>query len=705
VSARTPVAVAAPVTAPAPVAAPAAAGPAAVHPAAAGSTLDADAGRPLDVETRRDFEPRFGVDFSRVRIHGGAAADRAARGLSAAAVTYGDHVAFRAGRHEPGTPAGRHLVAHELAHVVQQRRPGGGASAASEAAADRAADEALWGGRTPVAVGGATGPTVACQSDAEQERRRKQMEAMLPASVPYMLDPSRLERQYRAALAAARASGWWEDAARILNGFNRIDIQRHLAELTDREVAALHEAAEAARGVGPDSNVANLTAPSVPRASTPPPEQSLPEKSRPTPPSHELTDDDVKGMSTKQRLIAAWDRAPVGAAIRAEIEALVSVEALVTALLAFAVTTVVLELTPAGWIADGIAALFIGPVLFQLGQHIVGYGMAARAKTVGDLDAAGVHLARAIALVTVQGLIAIVLHKTSKGAKTSGAGGIKIFEVPLPKGMGDVLLMSGTVIRMPLMALESPAMAAAVAAAFGSKPLPTTGTSMMIASSPQAAPPAASGGAQASGSGQAAGGPAPGGGGIHGAAPRPAGPQVTGGARPQTAGTGGIRRISRIVDPATGAATTTIEGRLLPKLPSRANLEKWIGPPQPGMDRAHLWGRIFGDEAAAGVLFAPEKVNGGIQLTLEKTLEQLHDDVAAHGGEVHVKATNRSYGRDVMSGKALASVRYEFTIRQADGTVTRTLRVDIDVARPGTTTSPRSPGYEISAPLEGGGAK
>ena len=79
----------------------------------------AGSGRPLDAPVRRTMEARFGHDLSRVRLHTGAAAAGAAHELDAAAFTVGDDIAFAAGRDDPGTPAGRHLLAHELAHVVQ----------------------------------------------------------------------------------------------------------------------------------------------------------------------------------------------------------------------------------------------------------------------------------------------------------------------------------------------------------------------------------------------------------------------------------------------------------------------------------------------------------------------------------------------------------------------------------------------------------
>lgn len=77
-------------------------------------------GRPLDVPTRGFMELRFGRDFSGVRVHTDAAAGRSAREVNANAYTIGRDVVFGAGRFEPNTPAGRHLIAHELTHVVQQ---------------------------------------------------------------------------------------------------------------------------------------------------------------------------------------------------------------------------------------------------------------------------------------------------------------------------------------------------------------------------------------------------------------------------------------------------------------------------------------------------------------------------------------------------------------------------------------------------------
>jgi hypothetical protein len=78
-------------------------------------------GRPLDQETRAFFEPRFGQDFSSVRIHTGGNAADSARSIDALAYTAGRDIVFGAGQFSPQTSQGQRLLAHELTHVLQQR--------------------------------------------------------------------------------------------------------------------------------------------------------------------------------------------------------------------------------------------------------------------------------------------------------------------------------------------------------------------------------------------------------------------------------------------------------------------------------------------------------------------------------------------------------------------------------------------------------
>jgi len=82
--------------------------------------LPADPGQPLGAATRAAMEPAFGRDFSRVRIHTGSNAARAAQNVGAAAYTAGEHIVFGAGHYAPHTARGAHVLAHELAHVAQR---------------------------------------------------------------------------------------------------------------------------------------------------------------------------------------------------------------------------------------------------------------------------------------------------------------------------------------------------------------------------------------------------------------------------------------------------------------------------------------------------------------------------------------------------------------------------------------------------------
>lgn len=92
------------------------------------SEVIASSGKPLDSRTRAFMEPRFGYDFSAVRIHSDSSAAESAEGLNALAYTVGRDVIFRAGSYQPETSQGQRLLAHELSHVVQQKgaRPLGG---------------------------------------------------------------------------------------------------------------------------------------------------------------------------------------------------------------------------------------------------------------------------------------------------------------------------------------------------------------------------------------------------------------------------------------------------------------------------------------------------------------------------------------------------------------------------------------------------
>ncbi len=110
-------------------------------PASVHQTIGA-AGRPLDADTRGFLEPRFHHDFSRVRVHTDVSAAESAQEVGAAAYTVGHNIVFAPGRYAPASQEGRTLLAHELAHVVQQESGDPGRLVSAPAWAEKEADSA-----------------------------------------------------------------------------------------------------------------------------------------------------------------------------------------------------------------------------------------------------------------------------------------------------------------------------------------------------------------------------------------------------------------------------------------------------------------------------------------------------------------------------------------------------------------------------------
>ncbi|MFP5261555.1 MAG: DUF4157 domain-containing protein [Blastocatellia bacterium] len=110
-------------------------------------------GQPLDQATSGFMEPRFGHDFSQVRVHTGGQADESAKRVNALAYTVGRDIVFGEGQYVPGTTSGKRILAHELAHIVQQQHTSAthspafitsaydSAEAEADSVADRIADE------------------------------------------------------------------------------------------------------------------------------------------------------------------------------------------------------------------------------------------------------------------------------------------------------------------------------------------------------------------------------------------------------------------------------------------------------------------------------------------------------------------------------------------------------------------------------------
>jgi hypothetical protein len=97
------------------------AGPQTTAPAAVNQVIS-QPGRPLDSPTRHFMESRFSTDFSHVRAHHDPQAARSAEQINARAYTAGNHIVFGPGQYNPHNSSGQRLIAHELAHVIQQNR-------------------------------------------------------------------------------------------------------------------------------------------------------------------------------------------------------------------------------------------------------------------------------------------------------------------------------------------------------------------------------------------------------------------------------------------------------------------------------------------------------------------------------------------------------------------------------------------------------
>ncbi len=93
-----------------------------------GSAIAAEqgGGSPLPAPLRSEMEHHLGVGLDAVRVHTGARADELSRSVQADAFTTGTDIFFGGGRYDPGSGGGRELIAHELAHVVQQGTGAGG---------------------------------------------------------------------------------------------------------------------------------------------------------------------------------------------------------------------------------------------------------------------------------------------------------------------------------------------------------------------------------------------------------------------------------------------------------------------------------------------------------------------------------------------------------------------------------------------------
>ena len=186
----------------------------AAQAADAAAAAAASGGNTLDQSTRSLMESRFGEDFSGVRIHSDLRAGQAAESAQARAFTVGDHIVFGPGQFAPNSPEGQHLLAHELAHVVQQREQTGpvGDEKETEREAQEAAHEVESGGTPAVRERAAPG-TVQKQPKGSKSSGAPSHQIVGTSIVvngmwlAYMMNPSGLKEEGSA----------WDPSARIFS--------------------------------------------------------------------------------------------------------------------------------------------------------------------------------------------------------------------------------------------------------------------------------------------------------------------------------------------------------------------------------------------------------------------------------------------------------------------------------------------------------
>ena len=86
-----------------------------------GKLRNGSGGRKMDAQTQSEMESGFGADFSNVRIHNDVKAQEMSQELGAQAFTHGNDIYFNSGKYDPSTKEGKHLLAHELTHTIQQK--------------------------------------------------------------------------------------------------------------------------------------------------------------------------------------------------------------------------------------------------------------------------------------------------------------------------------------------------------------------------------------------------------------------------------------------------------------------------------------------------------------------------------------------------------------------------------------------------------
>jgi hypothetical protein len=434
------------------------------------------AGAPLPDSSRAALEPRFAQDFSQVRVHTGGRAAESAQAIGADAYTVGSDIVFGTGRYAPGTSEGDRLLAHELTHVAQHRR-----AAAAPA---------------PIRIGG---------PGEHAEREAGSVAAGRTGPVGATSGPPVLRRQVAAAPATdlavrfndAVAKRNWEDAVRAVAEMSAADRRAGLEALDTAARGRLRSASMRLDPSPGNQLVREIEA--IETAAPAPRRTQVPAQP------------DVSAMSSPDKLLKAWDYAKqrLGPDVTTQVKALFTLQSL-GMMAVFAVLYLAAQLTPAGWVADGIAlatltvsAFFVGMTVFRVAANIGRYFAAVNATTDQELRVAGEALSEAMAEGLV-GLAVALLTKAigrSVGGRGAGRGGGRPYEGPPPTGYVEALTEAG-IVRMPVAAAAAVPKTASAAQGLAS---------LAVMTPPVSGGPGLSGGPSSSGPGSGStSGPGPG---------------------------------------------------------------------------------------------------------------------------------------------------------------------------------------------------
>jgi hypothetical protein len=372
-------------------------------------------GSPLPDDVRSFMEPRFGADFSQVRVHTGGESVQMNQDLNAQAFTHRQDVYFGAGK----APAKDVLTAHELTHVMQQ-------SEMSKA-------------------------NSSIQLKQENERPLADIQGL----AMYELLP-KLEKMPSGILTD-------EEAAGLVGGTRLVLAMRAVKTKTDKNLVDFLIINKIVLSSLPPDQYGNiLSYLATPKNSSQANESTVSssEKGR-----------SISDMSAVEKLTEAISRAKFSAAVSAKLWSLITPKVLAIGIISFIVVYGASQFTPVGWAANiGIAltAVFVGSALFTAINHLVRFADARSATTQEELDQAGAELAQAFAEIAVDAIILFVTHGVGGGPK----GGVPFKGTPTTQVMFGIT-EEGRLVAVAVETVPAQVISTAQAIALGAKAAPT----------------------------------------------------------------------------------------------------------------------------------------------------------------------------------------------------------------------------------------